>query len=84
MDKEDAEFQTLERLHERRKPVVRLHRKKIGVMRIAELSGLSYPIMCGVIGRYERNGAATVKPTLRGRQGGDGRHLTGEQERLVR
>ena len=26
----------------------------------------------------------TIKPTLRGRQGGEGRHLTDEQERLVR
>ena len=84
MDKEDARFQTLGQLHERRKQIVRLHRKKIGVMRIAELSGLSYPTVRGVIDRYERDGAATVKPTLRGRQGGNGRHLTGEQERLVR
>ena len=53
-------------------------------MRIAELSGLSYPTMRGVIDWYERNGAATIKPTLRGRQDGDDRHLTGEQERLVR
>ena len=36
MDKEDARFQTLERLHERRKQVVRLHRKKMGVMRIVD------------------------------------------------
>jgi transposase len=84
MDKEDARFQTLERLHERRKQVVRLHRKRIGVMRIVELSGLSYPTVRGVIDRYEQNGAETIKPTPRGRQGGDGRHLTDEQERLVR
>ena len=75
MDKEDARFQTLERLHERRKQVVRLHRKRIGVMRIVELSGLSYPTVRGVIDRYEQNGAETIKPTPRGRQGGDGRHL---------
>lgn len=84
MDKEDARFQTLERLHERRRQVVRLHRKGIGVMRIVELSGLSYPTVRGIIDRYERGGAETIKPTLRGRQGGDGRHLTDEQERLVR
>ncbi|RFC31077.1 MAG: Winged helix-turn helix [Candidatus Nitrotoga sp. MKT] len=51
MDKEDARFQTLGQLHERRKQIVRLHRKKIGVMRIAELSGLSYPAVRGVIDR---------------------------------
>jgi transposase len=84
MDKEDAGFQTLERLHERRKQVVRLHRKGIGVMRVVALSGLSYPTVRGVIGRYGRNGAESIKPTPRGRQGSDGRHLTAEQERRVR
>lgn len=83
MDKEDARFQTLKRLHERRKQVVRLYRKGIGVMRIVELSGLSYPTVRGIIDRYEQ-GAETIKPAPRGRQGGEGRHLTGEQERLVR
>jgi hypothetical protein len=43
MDKEDARRQTLEQLHERRKQVVRLHRKGQGVMRIVELTGLRYP-----------------------------------------
>jgi len=38
---EDARYQTLEQLHERRKQVVRLHRKGYGVMSIVELSGLS-------------------------------------------
>lgn len=49
MDKEDARFQTLERLHERRKQAIRLHRKKIGVMRIVDVSGLSYSTVRGVI-----------------------------------
>ncbi len=31
MDKEDARYQKLEQLHERRKQVVRLHRKGLGV-----------------------------------------------------
>ena len=61
-----------------------MHRKKIGVMRIVELRGLSYPTVRGVIDRYEREGTATIRPTPRGRQGGDGRHLTEEQEHLVR
>jgi DNA-binding NarL/FixJ family response regulator len=43
MDKEDARNQTLAQLHERRKQVVRLHRKGHGVMRIVDLTGLSYP-----------------------------------------
>ncbi|MFV0679978.1 hypothetical protein [Ottowia sp.] len=35
MEKEDARYQTLEQLHERRKQVVRLHNKVIKVMQIA-------------------------------------------------
>ena len=37
-------------------------------MRIVELRGLSYSIVRGVIDRYERDRAATIKPTLRVRQ----------------
>jgi hypothetical protein len=43
MDKEDARYQKLEQLHERRKQVVRLHRTGVGVMAIAGMTGLSYP-----------------------------------------
>ncbi|MDZ4316646.1 MAG: hypothetical protein U0989_17990 [Azonexus sp.] len=32
MEKDDARYSTLEQLHERRKQVVRLHRKGYGVM----------------------------------------------------
>ena len=84
MDKEDARFQTLEQLHERRKQVVRLHRKGMGVMRIVELSGLSYPTVRSAIDRYAQGGSETLKPSPRGRQSGEGRHLTDEQERRVR
>jgi len=83
MDKEDARFQTLEQLHERRKQVVRLHRKGIGVMRIVELVGLSYPAVRGVIDRFEAGGLAATKPARRGRNSGQGRLLTEEQEREI-
>ena len=43
MEKEDARYQTLEQLHERRKQVIGLHKKGIKVMQIAAMSGLSYP-----------------------------------------
>ena len=43
MDKEDARFQKLEQLHERRKQVVRLHLRGNGVMQIVALTDLSYP-----------------------------------------
>ena len=80
MDKEDARFQTLKQLHERRKQVVRLHRKGMGVMRIVELVGLSYPAVRGVIDRYEAGGLGTAKPARRGRSSGQGRLLTEVQE----
>jgi hypothetical protein len=43
MEKEDAMYQILERLHERRKQVVRPHVKGIKIMQIVALSGLTYP-----------------------------------------
>lgn len=73
----------MEQLHERRKQVVRLHRKGYGVMCVVELSGLSYPTVRGVIDRYERGGAPTLKPVSRGKRAGDGRSLTDEQERSI-
>ena len=53
MEKEDARYQKLEQLHERRKQVVRLHRKGYGVMAIVELTGLSYPAVRLAIDLYE-------------------------------
>ncbi len=38
MDKEDARKQTLAQLHERRKQVVRLHKRDMGVMQIVAMS----------------------------------------------
>lgn len=83
MDKEDARYQSLEQLHERRKQVVRLHRKGYGVMRIVELSGLSYPTVRGVIDRYEDSGASSIKPAQRGHRIGEGRRLSEAQEQTI-
>ena len=41
MDREDARKQSREVLHERRKQVIRLHRKGMPVLEIVEHSGLS-------------------------------------------
>lgn len=84
MDKEDARYQTLEQLHERRKQAVRLHRKGHGVMNIVELCGLSYPAVRAVIDLYEAGGATAIKPGDRGRQPGEGRRLSVEQEQVIR
>jgi transposase len=83
MDKEDARTQSLERQHERRKQVIRLHRQGYGVMQIVELSGLSYPTVRSAIDRFEEGGLAALKPAPRGKQPGDGRELTPEQEKAI-
>jgi transposase len=83
MDKEDARYQKLEQLHERRKQVVRLHRKGLGVMAIAAMTGLSYPAARWAIDLYEEGGYGALKPTPRGRESGQGRTLTAEQEAVI-
>lgn len=52
MEKEDARNQTLERLHERRKEVVRLSRKVIKTMQMVSLTGLS----CSTLDRFDVGG----------------------------
>ena len=47
MEKEDARYQTLEQLHERRKQVIRLVLKGIKVMQIVAMTGLSHPTVNG-------------------------------------
>ena len=84
MEKDDARYSTLEQLHERRKQVVRLHRKSYGVMEIVELSGLSYPTVRAAIDRYEEGGLAAIKPAMRGKRAGQGRTLSEEQEQAIR
>ena len=83
MDKEDARFQTLEQLHERRKQVVRLHRKGIKVMQIVAMTGLSYPAVRAAINLYEAGGWVAIRPALRGRNRGDGRVLGQAQEEAI-
>ena len=84
MDREDARYQKLEQLHERRKQVVRLHRKGHGVMAIVGMTGLSYPAVRLAIDLHEEGGYAALKPTPRGRESGEGRTLTAEQEDVIR
>ena len=83
MEKEDARYQTLEQLHERRKQVVRLHKKGIKVMQIVAMTGLSYPTVRGVIDRFSAGGWQAIRPALRGRSRGDGRVLSAAQEQAI-
>ena len=69
MEKEDAR-KTPVSLHERRKQVVRLHRKGYGPMKITELTGLSWGAVNTALKRYEEGGASALKPKTRGRRSG--------------
>jgi transposase len=80
MDKEGARYQTLEQLHERRKQVVRLHKQALKIMKIVDLTGLSYPTVRSTLDLYEQGGWQAIKPANRGREAGQGRLLTPEQE----
>lgn len=80
MEKENARRQTLEQLHERRKQVVRLHKKALGVMQIVSMTGLSYPAVRACIDLFEVGGWPAIRPALRGRSPGVGRTLTQSQE----
>ena len=83
MEKEDARYQTLEQLHERRKQVVRLHKKGIKVMQIVAMTGLSHPTVRATIDLFDAGGWAGIRPAQRGRNKGDGRVLSQAQEDAI-
>jgi len=83
MEKENARKQTLEQLHERRKQVVRLHKRAIGIMQIVSMTGLSYPAVRRCIDLFDAGGWPAIRPALRGRSQGLGRTLSQAQEDSV-
>ena len=84
MDKEDARTQSREALHERRKQVIRLRRKGIGVMSVVEQTGLSWSAVNAAIRLFDDGGWAALKPQARGKKSGSGRSLSVEQEQSIR
>lgn len=83
MEKEDARNQSLEQLHERRKAVIRLHKKGIKIMEIVSLTGLSYPAVRSTVDLFDAAGWAAIRPARRGRSKGDGRSLSAVQEDTI-
>lgn len=83
MEKETARKQTLEQLHERRKQVVRLHKKSMKVMQIVTMTDLSYPAVRATIDLFDAGGWAAIRPACRGRSRGDGRILSPVQEEAI-
>ena len=66
MEKENARKQTLEQLHERRKQVVRLHKKSMKVMQIVTMTGLSYPAVRATIDLFDTGGVGPPSDPLAG------------------
>ena len=64
MEKENAAKQSLEQLHERRKQVVRLHKRGIKIMKVAEMTGLSYPAVRAVIDLFDAGGWTATRHKL--------------------
>ena len=83
MEKENARKQTLEQLHERRKQVIRLHKKGIKIMQTVAMTGLSYPCVRAAIDLFEAGGWAAIRPACRGRSRGDARILSPVQEQAI-
>ena len=76
MQKEDARKQSREVLHERRKQVIRMHRKGVGVMQIVELTGLSWTAVNTALRLHSAAGLSQLKPGVRGKKPGRGRNLS--------
>lgn len=71
MDKEDARYQTMERLHERRRQFIRLHKRGIKVMELVQMPGLSSPAVRKVLDLFKHGRWPAIKPAGRGRTKGD-------------
>lgn len=56
---EDVEYQALLRLHERRKPAIRLYRRDIKILALAQMTGLSYRMPRKMLKLDEQGGWST-------------------------
>lgn len=83
MEKEDARKQRREVLHERRKQVIRLHRRGQNKAAIMDQTGLSRDAVATAIDLFESGSWAGLKPGRQGKPLGSGRSLTGAQEAAV-
>jgi transposase len=80
MDKDDARRLTPAEQHERRRQVIRAHKRGRTRTQIAADVGLSYTAVSKTIGRYEAGGMAALAPRRRGRRTGEQRVLSAQQE----
>ena len=80
MDNDDARRLTPTEQHERRRQVIRAHKRGRTRTQIAADVGLSYTAVSKTIDRYEAGGMAALAPQRRGRRQGQQRVLSAEQE----
>ena len=80
MSDHDARHQSLAELHERRKQVIRLHKRKFGVMQIVELTGLSWPLSAQLLIFTRLAVLRPSSPKSGVRKAGEGRKLSADQE----
>jgi transposase len=83
MDKDDARKLGPAAQHERRRQVIRAHKRGRTRSQIASEVGLSYTAVTKVIALYEDGGMVALFLRKRGRRGGEDRVLTAEQEAAI-
>ena len=84
MEKDDGRKLSALELKERRKQVVRAYKRGLNKKQISRDIGLSYPAVCNIIARHERQGAESLTPSKRGRKLGEKRTLSEDQEADIR
>lgn len=83
MDKDDARKLSPAEQHERRRQVIRSHKRGRTRAQIAIEVGLSHTAVTKAIARYEAEGLAALAPRTRGRRHGEARALTSAQEQAM-
>jgi len=84
MSKIDARKLSREELLAKRQQVIQLHNENIPVMKIVEITGLTWPTVNKAIEKFKADGIDSLKPSKRGRKLGTDRILTEEQELVIR
>lgn len=83
MEKIDARTLSAKELELLRRQVIRLHRKALKYVEIAEIAGVHRNRVSEWCRAYKAKGAAALKVGKTGRAQGDGRRLTPEQEAVI-
>lgn len=82
-DKEDARKLSPDAQHEKRKQVIRLHRRSVNHRQISAMTGMGYRSVCRIIDAYKVGGLGALAPKVRGRKRGMQRKLDEAQEQTI-